>query len=160
MEPGKIRDSVAHEKTSRLESWRNRDPHIARPERTETPHGREILVELEPGKTLVVKLLTVSNAHPDGTRTIFFELNGQPREGTIRDNALRATVQVWPKADPSAPGQVGAPIPGSDFQLRRRAGTTSEAGRPAAHSGSNENAIDRLRPRRRQSSEEACERRR
>jgi pyruvate carboxylase len=75
--------------------------------------GREIAVELEPGKTLVVKLLTVSDAHPDGTRTIFFELNGQPREVTIRDNALRATVQARPKADPSEPGQVGAPIPGA-----------------------------------------------
>ena len=74
--------------------------------------GREIAVELEPGKTLVVKLLTVSDAHPDGTRTIFFELNGQPREVTIRDNSLRATVQARPKADSSEPGQVGAPIPG------------------------------------------------
>ena len=75
--------------------------------------GREIAVELEPGKTLVVKLLTVSDAHPDGTRTIFFELNGQPREVTIRDNALRATVQARPKADAGEPGQVGAPIPGA-----------------------------------------------
>ena len=70
-------------------------------------------MELEPGKTLVVKLLTVSDAHPDGTRTIFFELNGQPREVTIRDNALRAAVQARPKADPSEPGQVDAPIPGA-----------------------------------------------
>jgi pyruvate carboxylase len=75
--------------------------------------GREIAVELEPGKTLVVKLLTVSDPHPDGTRTIFFELNGQPREVTIRDNALRATVQARPKADAGVPGQVGAPIPGA-----------------------------------------------
>jgi pyruvate carboxylase len=84
--------------------------------------GREILVELEPGKTLVVKLLTVSDAHPDGTRTIFFELNGQPREVTIRDNALRATVQARPKADPSAPGQVGAPIPGAISSIVVEAG--------------------------------------
>src|SRR5260370_30788329 len=75
--------------------------------------GREIAVELEPGKTLVVKLLTVSDAHPDGTRTIFFELNGQPREVTVRDHALHATVQTRPKADPSVPGQVGSPIPGA-----------------------------------------------
>ena len=39
-----------------------------------------IAVELEPGKTLVVKFLTVGEPHPDGTRTVFFELNGQPRE--------------------------------------------------------------------------------
>ena len=32
----------------------------------------------------MVKLLTVSEAHPDGTRIVFFELNGQPREVKIR----------------------------------------------------------------------------
>jgi pyruvate carboxylase len=75
--------------------------------------GKEITVELEPGKILVVKLLTVSEPHPDGTRTIFFELNGQPREVTVRDQALQATVQSRTKADPSVPGQVGSPIPGA-----------------------------------------------
>jgi pyruvate carboxylase len=75
--------------------------------------GQEIAVELEPGKTLVVKLLTVSDPHPEGTRTIFFELNGQPREVTVRDTALSATVPTRPKADPAAPGQVGSPIPGA-----------------------------------------------
>ena len=75
--------------------------------------GQEIAVELEPGKILVVKLLTVSDPHPEGTRTIFFELNGQPREVTVRDVALRATVQARLKADPAEPGQVGSPIPGA-----------------------------------------------
>ncbi len=75
--------------------------------------GQEIAVELEPGKILVVKLLSVSDARPDGTRTIFFELNGQPREVNVRDQALQATVQTRPKADPSVPGQVGSPIPGA-----------------------------------------------
>ena len=75
--------------------------------------GQEIAVELEPGKTLVVKLLTVSDPHPEGTRTIFFELNGQPREAEVRDHALRATVQARPKTDPAEPGQVGSPIPGA-----------------------------------------------
>ncbi len=75
--------------------------------------GQEIAVDLEPGKTLVVKLLSVSDARPDGTRTIFFELNGQPREVTVRDQSLHATVQSRPKADPSVPGQVGSPIPGA-----------------------------------------------
>ncbi|MGH9678542.1 MAG: biotin/lipoyl-containing protein, partial [Candidatus Acidiferrales bacterium] len=75
--------------------------------------GQEIAVDLEPGKTLVVKLLTVSDPHPDGTRTIFFELNGQPREAEVRDIALRASVLTRPKADSSVPGQVGSPIPGA-----------------------------------------------
>ena len=73
----------------------------------------EIAVELEPGKALVVKLLTVSEAHPDGTRIVFFELNGQPREVTIRDQKLKAVADARVKADPAKPGHVGAPIPGA-----------------------------------------------
>jgi pyruvate carboxylase len=74
--------------------------------------GADIPVELEPGKTLVIKFLTVGEPHPDGTRTVFFELNGQPREVTVRDKALDVKQEAKPKADPKEPGQVGAPIPG------------------------------------------------
>jgi pyruvate carboxylase len=74
--------------------------------------GEEIAVDLEPGKTLVIKFLTLSEPHPDGRRTVFFELNGQPREVDIRDKVLRTTVAERPKADPGKPGHVGAPIPG------------------------------------------------
>ena len=76
-------------------------------------HGQEIAVELEPGKILVVKLLSVSDAHPDGTRTIFFELNGQPREVTVRDQALQGHRADPPESGSCAPGQVGSPIPGA-----------------------------------------------
>ena len=64
--------------------------------------GEDIAVELEPGKTLVIKFLTVGEPHPDGTRTVFFELNGQPREVTIRDRQLEVTEQAKPKADPQS----------------------------------------------------------
>ena len=40
---------------------------------------QETAVEIEPGKTLIIKFLTVGDPHPDGRRTVFFELNGQPR---------------------------------------------------------------------------------
>jgi pyruvate carboxylase len=72
----------------------------------------DVAVELEPGKTLVVKFLTVGEPHPDGTRTVFFELNGQPREVTVRDRSLDVKQRAAPKADPNQPGQIGAPIPG------------------------------------------------
>src|SRR6059036_1947702 len=74
--------------------------------------GADITVELEPGKTLVIKFLTIGEPLPDGTRTVFFELNGQPREVTIRDRSLQVTEKAKPKADPAQPGQIGAPIPG------------------------------------------------
>jgi pyruvate carboxylase len=90
--------------------------------------GQEIAIELEPGKTLVVKLLAVGDPHPDGTRTIFFELNGQPREVEIRDNKLRAAVAARPKADPSEPGEVGSPIPGAISSIVVDVGQTVKKG--------------------------------
>jgi len=74
--------------------------------------GEEITVEIEPGKTLIIKFLTASDPHPDGTRTLFFELNGQPREVNVRDHALRVVERAHPKADPADAGQVAAPTAG------------------------------------------------
>jgi pyruvate carboxylase len=71
--------------------------------------GEEIPVEIESGKTLIIKFLTASDPHPDGTRTLFFDLNGQPREVNVRDRSLRVTERTHPKADPAEPGHVGAP---------------------------------------------------
>ncbi len=74
--------------------------------------GQEVTIDIESGKTLIVKFLTISDPHPDGTRTLFFELNGQPREVNVRDRALRVVERSHPKADPAEPGQVGAPTAG------------------------------------------------
>ncbi|MDQ2711788.1 MAG: pyruvate carboxylase, partial [Acidobacteriota bacterium] len=73
----------------------------------------EITVELEPGKTLIIRLLTVGDPKSDGTRTVFFELNGQPRQVEVKDKSIKAAASARRKVDPSKPGQVGAPIPGA-----------------------------------------------
>ncbi len=75
--------------------------------------GEEFTVDIEPGKTLIIKYLTMSDPHEDGTRTVFFELNGQPRSVTVRDLSLEAKTAPAAKADPHHPGHVGAPIPGA-----------------------------------------------
>jgi pyruvate carboxylase len=74
--------------------------------------GEEVTVEIESGKTLITKFLGTSDPHPDGTRTLFFELNGQPREVNLRDAALRVIERTHPKADPADPGQLAAPTAG------------------------------------------------
>jgi len=74
--------------------------------------GDEITAEIESGKALIIKFLAVGDSRPDGTRLLFFELNGQPREVTVRDRALRVAARSNPKADPADPGQVAAPTPG------------------------------------------------
>jgi pyruvate carboxylase len=75
--------------------------------------GEEITAEIEPGKLLIIKFLAVGEPHSDGSRTIFFELNGLPREVTVKDKSLKVTRQERTKADPLKPGHVGAPIPGA-----------------------------------------------
>jgi pyruvate carboxylase len=74
--------------------------------------GDEITAEIESGKSLIIKFLAVGDSRPDGTRLLFFELNGQPREVTVRDRALRVAARANPKADPADAGQVAAPTPG------------------------------------------------
>ncbi len=74
--------------------------------------AEETTIALETGKRLVVKFLTISEAHPDGTRTVFFELNGQPRQVTVRDQSLKSEEKTRRKADAVNPGHVGAPTPG------------------------------------------------
>ena len=90
--------------------------------------GQEITIEIEQGKTLIVKFLTISDPHPDGTRTLFFELNGQPREVKVRDRALRVVERAHPKADPADPGQVPAPTAGVISGVAVRANHAIERG--------------------------------
>ena len=74
--------------------------------------GEEIAVELEPGKIIVVRFLTVGELRPDGHRTVFFELNGQPREVSIRDRSQKAGGVAKEHADPNHRGHIGSPTPG------------------------------------------------
>ncbi|MEX2301367.1 MAG: pyruvate carboxylase [Bryobacterales bacterium] len=74
--------------------------------------GEETAIDIEAGKRLIVKFLAVGDPHSDGTRTIFFELNGQPRQVNVRDLALKVEVREHPKAQTSDPNQIGAPTPG------------------------------------------------
>ncbi len=74
--------------------------------------GEELSIDLERGKTLIVRLVAVSEAHEDGTRTVFFELNGQPRSVRVADRSQVAKRPPTRKAEIGDPNQVGAPMPG------------------------------------------------
>jgi pyruvate carboxylase len=74
--------------------------------------GEEISVDIEEGKTLIIKFLTVGDPHRDGRRLVFFELNGQPREVLVVDSSLINLVRTHPKAETGNPLHVAAPMPG------------------------------------------------
>jgi pyruvate carboxylase len=90
--------------------------------------GEELPVDIEPGKTLVIRLLTVGEPHADGTRTVFFELNGQPRSVSVADRSLEAKVQRRPKAVVGDAREVGAPMPGLIVTVAVRPGDTVSRG--------------------------------
>jgi len=84
--------------------------------------GQEISVDLERGKTLIVRYVAVSEPHEDGTRTVFFELNGQPRSVRVPDRSQVAKQPPPRKAEAGNPRQVGAPMPGVVVTVAAAAG--------------------------------------
>ena len=74
--------------------------------------NQELNVEIEPGKTLVIKLLTVGDRHPDGRCTVFFELNGQAREVSVLDGKFAGQVRKRERAEEGNPNHIAAPMPG------------------------------------------------
>ncbi|MBO8141946.1 MAG: pyruvate carboxylase [Firmicutes bacterium] len=75
--------------------------------------GEETRIEIEPGKTLVIKLTAVGELLEDGTRIVYFELNGQPREVRVPDESAKVKKVERPKADRRNPGHIGASMPGN-----------------------------------------------
>ena len=90
--------------------------------------GTEYPVEIEPGKTLIVKLVATSEPTPEGRRTAFFELNGQPREIVVVDRSLAGAVREAPKADAADPLQIGSPLPGLVVGIAVQAGAPVRKG--------------------------------
>src|SRR6185312_12224222 len=70
-------------------------------------------VDIERGKTLIVRNLATSEVHQDGTRTVFFELNGQPRSVRVPDRSQVAERPPQRKVEPGNTKHVGAPMPGT-----------------------------------------------
>jgi len=72
----------------------------------------ELAIEIEPGKVLIVRFLAVGEPDSEGRCSVFFELNGQPRQVKVRDRSVAPTRPEARKADAEDPGQVAAPMPG------------------------------------------------
>src|SRR5690625_3732934 len=79
--------------------------------------GEEIEVEIEQGKTLIVKLVSISEAQDDGTRVVYFELNGQSREVVVKDENIKSKLITKPEADPNNDKHIGATMPGTVIKV-------------------------------------------
>ena len=88
--------------------------------------GETNKINIEDGKTLVIKYLGLGDLNEDGTRTVNFELNGMRREVAVPDPTATVTVQPFTLADPEDKSQIGASIPGHVSKVNVKPGNKGE----------------------------------
>jgi pyruvate carboxylase len=90
--------------------------------------GEETEIEIEKGKTLFIKLVAVGDPDEHGQRTLFFELNGHPREVSVLDLKLAKEAPARPKADRDNLHHLGASMPGTVVEVKVKAGDEIKEG--------------------------------
>jgi pyruvate carboxylase len=90
--------------------------------------GDELSIDIERGKTLIVRHLAVGEPNEEGERNVFFELNGQPRTVKVLDRSLAAHAPVRRRAEESNRAHVAAPMPGLVVSLSVAKGQKVAAG--------------------------------
>jgi len=90
--------------------------------------GQEVNIVLAKGKALIVRYLGTSDPHDDNHRTVFFEINGQPRPIKVADRTRVQPKPPHPKAEKGNALQIGAPMPGVITQISIKAGERVERG--------------------------------
>lgn len=91
-------------------------------------HGDEILVEIEQGKSLVIRNLAIGESDENGMITVFFELNGQPRRVKVPDRLHAGAVKTRTKVELGNINQIGAPMPGVVSEVAVKTGDKVQAG--------------------------------
>ncbi len=92
--------------------------------------NEETIVEVAPGKRILVKLLSKGPADSDGVRTVFFMVNGQTRNVQVTDRSLGIVKKTNPKALLENPEQLGAPLQGMLAKILVEEGQTVKANQP------------------------------
>ena len=90
--------------------------------------GETSQVEIEDGKTLVIKYVGLGELNAEGGRAVIFELNGVRREVTVVDQSAADQVKKVPMADPEDKLQIGAQIPGAVSKIFVKKGDAVTAG--------------------------------
>ncbi|MGE7365919.1 pyruvate carboxylase [Desemzia incerta] len=84
--------------------------------------GETIEVQIEKGKTLIIKLNQIGEPNSEGIRVVYFELNGQGREIEIKDLSITSTKALRRKAEPTNKHHIGATMSGSVLDISVKKG--------------------------------------
>ena len=90
--------------------------------------GDEISLEIDPGKTLEIRMQAIGETDENGEVKVFFELNGQPRVIRVPNRLVTSETTSRPKADPSNSNHIGAPMPGVISTVSVNEGQTVKKG--------------------------------
>jgi pyruvate carboxylase len=90
--------------------------------------SEEISAEIDPGKTLEIRMQAASDTNEDGEVKVFFELNGQPRVIRVPNRLVKATTLQRPKAEVGNDSHIGAPMPGVVASVGAVVGQAVKAG--------------------------------
>ena len=90
--------------------------------------GEEISAEIDPGKTLEIRLQAIGDTDENGEVRVFFELNGQPRVIRVPNRLVKSQTVQRPKAEAGNANHVGAPMPGVVASIGVQAGQKVKAG--------------------------------
>ena len=90
--------------------------------------GEEISAEIDPGKTLEIRLQAIGDTDENGEVRVFFELNGQPRVIRVPNRLVKSQTVQRPKAEAGNANHVGAPMPGVVASVGVQAGQKVKAG--------------------------------
>ncbi len=91
--------------------------------------GEEIEIEIDTGKILIIKLISIGEADSAGRRALFYELNGMPRESIVADHSLKSTSTVSRvKGEANNPLHACAPMPGMVTEVAITSGQEVKAG--------------------------------
>ncbi|XP_011270291.1 hypothetical protein CAOG_08680 [Capsaspora owczarzaki ATCC 30864] len=95
------------------------------------PVGEELVVDIEAGKRLYIKLIAVgTETDQRGMREVFFELNGEARKISVPDRSIAVAHVTRAKASADMPNEVGCPMSGTVIELRAKVGAPLKQGDP------------------------------
>jgi pyruvate carboxylase len=90
----------------------------------------EVLIEIDKGKSILVRLLTCSEPDEEGKRKVFMRLNGQTRIIEIQDKNIQPLTEEHQKAEPGNAKQIAAPIQGKLSQVLVKEGDQVKQNQP------------------------------
>lgn len=90
--------------------------------------NQEILVEIERGKTVIVRYLNMTEPSASGSRLVFFTMNGQTRSIEVSDRTL--DLEIVRNAKASGEKEIGAPLQGKISRILVKPGDKVEINTP------------------------------